>query len=203
MFLFRACLILGLLAGPFLAEAQTLRKVSVGNPRRTRPHFKFAMGVETWQETMKLVSRGNEADMRAQSDGVSFIGKWVTPLGRWQRHYGGQLGLGRVKGKGSTAAVADELNDQSWLLLGAVGGYTYRTSPVSELGVSASALYRRFNWKLASDSDLDVQAKAFGLGLGFQYGIVMSKTSSIVMAATHQYFWRTTVWSIAYQASFR
>jgi hypothetical protein len=202
MFPFKWCLILGIGLSPLFAGAQSLRKQTIRRAWLERPHFKLALALETWQETMDLKSGGHEADMRTQSDGISIIGKWVRSKGRLQRFYGGEFAFGRVKGKGSTSSVPDELNDQSWFLFGGVGGYTYRTSLVSGLGVSLSALYRRINWKLESGTDLRIESRPFSLGIGGQYIIMLSRTSSVVIAATHQYLWDSTVWSIGYQSNF-
>lgn len=202
MFLFKVLFLFAAFLSPWLSEGQTLRKQRMGQARVEKPYYRIAFALETWQETMKLKSGADEANMRAQSDGLSITGTWLTPLGRWERYYGIEFALGRVKGKGSTASVPDELNDQPWFGLGGVGGYAYRTSPVSKLGVSLSALYRRINWKLESGTDLDIESKPFGLGLGFQYIITLSKRSSFVAAATHQALWSSTVWSIGYQANF-
>jgi hypothetical protein len=123
---------------------------------------------------------------------------------KWSFNYGANLGVGTIKGKGNNDNVPDELKNQLWFLVGASGGFMYRTSPNSEIGFMIPFYYRLINWKLASGSDLDVDKdSSFTVGGQFVYLARLDKDSSLHISLTQQHMWQSTMWGISWQTEYR
>jgi hypothetical protein len=187
----------------FSAESDGTSKTKARAPRKAQTQLK--MGAELWQETMTLKSGAAESKMVSQSMGLfAGLGR-SSPLGRsrWEFTYGAEAGIGTIKGKGNNDNVPDELKNQLWWLIGGNAGLMYRTSPVSELGLSVPFYYRAINWKLEAGSNLEIQDEPFSVGMAGEFVTHLSRNSALHLTLTQQYQWNATLWGAFYQRSFR
>jgi len=162
-------------------------------------------GVLFWQETIDLKKGSNKGHMRTRSEGVLFSGLYQIRSGptRWMQAYTADLGIGQLRGKGATNAIPDELKGQYWALLGGSAGLTYRSSPVSEVGLSLPVYFRVIKWKLQSGSQLDPEKdNSFSVGLRGHFAFHFDGGSALVMAITHHHLWRASIWEAGWQTSF-
>lgn len=196
-------LLLLLSAPAFAQESDGTSKTKAKVSRKAQTQLQ--MGVVLWQESMTLKAGAAESKMVSQSMGLlAELGR-SNPLGRskWSFTYGGTLGLGTIKGKGNNDNVPDELKNQLWYLIGGSAGLMYRTSPVSELGLSVPLYYRTINWQLDAGSPLKIDDEPFSVGIAGEFVTHLSKSSALHLTLTQQYQWNGTMWGAFYQRSFR
>ena len=143
--------------------------------------------------------------MQTQSEGVLVdVGYVITPYrSRWRQIYGFEFGNGRVKGKGNTVQIPDELRGQTWIIAGASASLMYRSSQFSEIGVIAPFNYRTISWAIKSDSQLNPDKdSSFSIGFGLAYLARFDKRQGIHFAMLRHFGWDATVWTAGYQLEF-
>lgn len=196
-------LLLLLSAPAFAQEGEGTSKTKTRAPRKAQTQLQ--MGVALWQESMTLRAGAPESKMVSQSMGLlASLGR-SNPIGRskWNYTYGATLGVGTIKGKGNNDNVPDELKNQLWYLLGGSAGVMFRTSPVSELGLSVPIYYRYINWQLEAGSPLEIEDEPLSVGIAGEFVTHLSRYSALHLTLTQQYQWNGTMWGAFYQRSFR
>lgn len=172
------------------SDAKTKTKI------KAKLNRELEVGYIYWQETIGLKSQGNSATMRTQSQGLMAQVNWqhfLNKKSRWYPIYGGEIAMGSIKGKGNTAAIADELKGQSWILAGGHAGMIYRSTAVSNFGLTVPINYRLINWKLQSDSSLDPDRdNSFSFGLRGIFEVRISPRSWGQFQLTQQHSWTAT-----------
>lgn len=157
------------------------------------------------QENIRLKSGANTADMETQSEGLLASANYV--LGsrtRWRQQYGIELGNGRLKGKGNTNEIPDELRGQVWFMFGIAPGINYRSSSVSEVGLSVPIHYRMIQWQLQGGSPLDPERDAsFSVAARGHYIQRFSKKSALELSLTYHHLWQATFWGASWQIDFQ
>jgi hypothetical protein len=172
---------------------------------KTNRHWQVRPGLAFWQENIDLRSGMDSAQMQSQSEGILVdVAYVITPYrSRWRQIYGFEFGNGRVKGKGNTLSIPDELRGQTWLIAGASASVMYRSSLYSEFGLIAPFNYRTISWALKSDSTLDPDKDtSFSVGLGLAYLIRFDRRQGIHFAMIRHFGWDATMWTASYQLEF-
>ncbi len=171
--------------------------------RNISNHWQVRPGLAFWQESIDLKNGPDTAKMETQSEGILVDAGYVITKSRWRQIYGLELGNGRIKGKGNTSVIPDELRGQVWLILGASASLMYRSSAFSEIGLIAPFHYRTISWTLKDDSGLNPDRDtSFSLGLGLAYVARFNKRESLHLALIKHYFWEATMWTAAWQLEF-
>lgn len=183
---------------PALAQVKT--QTSAPKPKPAR-RVEFRTGYLLWQEAIDLKNGPSNASMRAQGQGILTSLSRTSPLSRrWLLQYGGDFAVGSLKGKGNSAAIADELSGQLWYSLGAHLGAIYRTSSVTNLGLLVPAHYRMIQWKLKGGSSLDPDRDtSYSVGLGAIMENRLSARSWVHFAVTHQHMWNATMFAFSWK----
>lgn len=172
---------------------------------RTDRHWQVRPGLAFWQESIDLRSGADSARMQTQSEGILVdVAYAITPYrSRWRQIYGFEFGNGRVKGKGNTLNIPDELRGQTWIIAGASASLMYRSSLYSEFGLIAPFNYRSITWALKSGSTLDPDKDtSFSIGLGAAYLVRFDRRQGIHFAMIRHFGWDATMWTASYQLGF-
>lgn len=189
-------------------NAQTTVKSKRAAPVKSGPtnrHWQIRPALAFWQETINLRNGADTAQMNSQSEGIVVdLGYSITPYrSRWRQIYGLEFGNGRVKGKGNTLNIPDELRGQTWVLAGASASLMYRSSAFSEIGLLAPFQYRKISWAIKSDSQLDPDRDtSFSAGLGFAYLARFDRRGGLYFAMIRHFGWDATMWQAAWQFEF-
>lgn len=174
-------------------------------PKPVRNFWQVRFGYTYGQENIHLKSGTAGADMETQSEGL--LGSVNYVLGsrsRWRQQYGLEVGNGRLKGKGNTIAIPDELRGQVWFLFGVAPGLTYRSSEFSEVGLSVPIHYRMINWQLQAGTTLDPERDAsFSVGGRGHYIARFSPRSALELSATYHHLWQAVFWGASWQIDFQ
>lgn len=188
---------------PHSTQAQTKEK---SRPRTTATStglFHVHAHLALWQENIKLQKGTTQGNMETLSEGVIVGLGYTAPFSssRWRQNYGVELGVGRIKGKGSRdGTILDELDGQLWYSLGAIANLSYLSSPVSEIGLLLPIHQRRIHWQLQSGSDLDPDRdSSYSIGTGVQYLAHISTTSSLSLAMIYHHQWQATMWELGWR----
>lgn len=190
---------------PAEAAAPSTKKKAVAKTGPTNRHWQVRPGFAFWQETMNLRNGSDTAQMTTQSEGIVVdVGYVITPYrSRWRQIYGLEFGNGRVKGKGNTLNIPDELRGQTWILAGASASLMYRSSAFSEIGLIAPFQYRKISWAVKSDSTLDPDRDtSFSAGLGLAFLTRFNKRQGLHFAMIRHFGWDATMWQAAWQLEF-
>lgn len=187
------------------AAPSSSSSISTPRPRRSgmRPNksgWRFAY--QLWQEDIKLKNDIAEAHMNSQFQGIALSMVWDRPYRgpRWSAVYTADLGAGKIKGKGDTAALPDNFANQTYFTLGGSAGFHYRTTAVSGITFYAPVNIRMITWRLASSSTTDPDKDfSFSFGYGMLYSATMSARTNVLFGFTHQHLWQGTQWNIALQ----
>jgi hypothetical protein len=172
---------------------------------KTNRHWQVRPGLAFWQENINLRSGADTAQMQSQSEGLLVdVAYVITPYrSRWRQIYGLEFGNGRVKGKGNTASIPDELRGQTWIIAGASASLMYRSSLYSEFGLIAPFNYRAISWALQSSSTLDPDKDtSFSAGLGLAYLVRFGRRQGVHFAMIRHFGWDATMWAASYQLEF-
>lgn len=186
-----------------VALAQTTRKKRT--IRRDVPYKQLSTGFAMWQEPIEATKGADKTTFMTQSLAarIGMTYNQFYPKSRWRKVYAADALFGTIKGKGSSLTIQDELNKQPWIAVQASAGWTYRTSPASEVGIFAPAILRHIKWDLADGSSLKMDRQtSFSIGLGGVYVNRFTRTQSLHLSVAHQQMWRATVWSATWEQTF-
>jgi hypothetical protein len=175
----------------------------------TRPpmpnQLQFRMGGVIWQENIKVRNGPSQGNMETQSQGLVGSLAYLIPTGgrTWLQTYAVDFGFGAIKGKGRSAAIADELKGQLWILGGFTPGIIYRTSPISAVGLMLPFTYRMIEWKLKDGSSFNPEGdSSFSVGISGAYINQLSKNNYLYLSTTYQTNWAANVWNLSWQYKF-
>ena len=204
MSLFRL-LTIGTLAFGLRAQAQTPTDPVPVQKKRPGVMRLFAGHLATWQEKIPVVNLVGEFPVQTQT--IGFLGQLVflksPPKSRWRPFQSWDFGFGKLQGEGSTSDLPDRFDNQMWILAGASYGFRYRTSSITDIGLSAPLFVRFINWKLkpgtTTNPGRDLSAT---LGLRGHYVARIGKKLYLEGSVTHQFLWESTIWMVGLQYSF-
>ena len=152
----------------------------------------------TWHETVELQQAGSTAKMYAQLKAVAFSFDFnqLRPLSRWHWSYGLDLGVGTLKGKG-TSPITDQFNDQPFLTATARWGLVFRASPVARAGFFIPATYRQIQWAYDSSSTTKAGDAQMSAGIGGVFQLRFTPRTSFQTTLVHQHMWSANLWGAA------
>lgn len=185
------------------AKAGSTKKKNVRPPAPNQ--LQFRMGGVIWQENIKVRNGASQGNMETQSQGLVGSLAYLIPTGgrTWLQTYALDFGFGAIKGKGRSAAIADELKGQLWLLGGFTPGLIYRTSPISAVGLMLPFTYRMIEWKLKGGSSFNPEGdSSFSVGISGAYINQLSKNNYLYLSTTYQTNWAANVWNLSWQYKF-
>lgn len=191
--------------GSETAQASSKSKKALPKTGPARRYWQVRPAFAFWQETINLRNGADTATMTSQSEGLIVdLGYVITPYrARWRQIYGLQFGNGRVKGKGNTLNIPDELRGQTWIIGGASASLIYRSSLFSEIGFIVPLSYRKISWAIKSGSTLDPDRDtSFSAGVGFAFLTRFSKRSGLHFSMIRHLGWESTMWQGAWQFEF-
>lgn len=169
-----------------------------------KKYIQVSLGYHFWHESVEINSSGTDGQMSTQFHGFKFGGSYQKPFKqiRWVQYYGADFAFGKAKGT-AEGALTDQLEDQPWLSATFSPGILYRSTAVSEIALVLPVAYRRVEWKLANNTNLEVNDTALSVGLGAIFTTRFNPYSSLAISMTHQHMWTATIWGIAWQYDFK
>lgn len=158
-----------------------------------------------FQEAIRTERSGISEHIEAQSQGLGLSLRYINPTSsvRWIQSHAVEITSGFLRMQGITATLNDELKNQPWLSLTLSPGMSYRTTSVSEVGLSLPLTYRTISWKLEDPTYKVDRAGSFSYGLAGTFTNHFSLKNSLLISLTHQVVWNSTVWSAGWIHSFR
>ncbi len=180
-------------------ETQTSKKVSPLKKQYTQISASYIF----WQEKLEAVSNGTAGYMMTHFHGFKLGYAYNKPFNniRWVQSYLGEASMGYVKGAGTSAAIPDEVESQTWMGLSFSPGLIYRTTANSEIGFALPLSYKKPLWKF--ETPLEVDDHPFSVGLSLNFISRLNLKSAITLGLTHQHMWNATIWSVGWQYDFR
>ena len=186
-------------SGTLAQEGQSQGKKLRG-PKRSFSQFGFAFTMS--QEKVDARNGANEDTLIMHFQGLRARYGYHIPFRRssWRHSYTLDGTFGVVKGKGNTAAIADEVSGQPWTSFGFTPAVYKATSPASEVGLGFVGEYRFIKWQLDEGSGLDLEKdNSTSVGLLGVYVIRLSSRSTVQVAAIYHHMWEATAWSLGYE----
>jgi hypothetical protein len=186
------------------SSATKLEKKVVSRPLPPN-QLQLRMGGVIWQENIEVRNGATQGNMETQSQGLVGSLAYLIPTGgrTWLQTYAVDLGFGAIKGKGRSAAIADELKGQLWITAGITPGMIYRTSPISAVALMLPFTYRVIDWKLKDGSSFNPEGdSSFSVGISGAYINQLSKNNYLYLSTTYQTNWAANVWNISWQRKF-
>ncbi len=180
-------------------EVSAESSVQAAPVARSRTHSSsVGVGMVTWHETVELQQAGNTAKMYAQLKAVTFSFDFnqLRPLSRWHWSYGIDLGVGTLKGKG-TSPITDQFNDQPFLMATARWGLVFRASPAARAGFFIPASYRQIQWAYDSSSTTKAGDAQLSAGIGGVFQLRFTPRTSFQTTLLHQHMWSANIWGAA------
>lgn len=183
------------------AAAKTRTRPSVF----TKSYFQFGLIGHLSQENIKTERSGVSEDIESQSQGLTLSLRYIKPTSsvRWIQSHAAEFTNGYLRLQGVTATLNDELKNQPWVSVTLSPGMSYRTTSVSEIGLSLPLTYRAISWQLKDPTYKLGKTGSFSYGLAGTFTNNFSLKNSLLVSVTHQFVWNSTVWSAGWLHSFR
>ncbi len=158
-------------------------------------------GLTLWQEAIDASRDSASGKLNTQSEGLAFTLIYANPFphSRWSYTYGGDFGLGFIKGASNKRTFPDTVRNQRWVYVGGRVGVMNRTSTRTSYGFELPVLYRIISWDINDESFNPERDSSFSVGLALAYENHFSPTSTLHISIGNQYMWGATMWSIAYK----
>lgn len=178
-------------------QTRTKRKAPV-----SLNHLRLGASLITWQESIEAVRASSSTQMRTESTGLTVSATRSKRISKtnWQHYQSAEFSIGTLKGKGSATTIADGLSNQPWYAVGVSPGLMYRTTPVSEAGISLPLVFRMIQWQLNPGSGLQMNRdSSYSAGLRGHFLMKFTPKSSLSLSATYQTYWAATQWAIGWE----
>lgn len=171
----------------------------------SKSYFQVGIIGHLSQEGIKTERSGVSEDIESQSQGLTLSLRYIKPTSsvRWIQSHAAELTNGYLRLQGVTATLNDELKNQPWVSVTLSPGMSYRTTSVSEIGLSLPLTYRAISWQLKDPTYKLSKTGSFSYGFAGTFTNNFSLKNSLLVSITHQFVWNSTVWSAGWLHSFR
>ena len=192
----------------FSLSALAQKSVSAKPKKRSmmlETYYQIGFTGHVFQEDIRTERSGVSENIESQSQGLGISLRYINPSSspRWIQSHSLEINAGFLRLQGITATLNDELKNQPWYSITLSPGYSYRTTPVSEIGLSLPLAYRIIGWKTEDPTYKLSRGNSFSYGIAGTFTNHFSLKNSLLVALTHQVAWDSTVWSAGWIHSFR
>ncbi len=181
--------------------AAAASKVATRTPKRPTNYHRAGVSVIYWQERIEAKKGAERTDIETQLDGIQAHYNYNLPFTRsaWRQTYEAAVAMGRLKGKGTTTTIADELKDQPWLSMTFTPALMGRSTRASEFGIGVPVVYRIIQWSLKGGGLEMSKDQSFSAGVSGIYINNFSPRNALKIALTYQHMWQTAAWTIGWE----
>jgi hypothetical protein len=168
-------------------------------------YWQMGLNALIWQEGIEARRGTNTENLLVQSLGFGFDMTYRRPSSsiRWWQSHTLSLGVGSIHTTGTTTAIPDTLRQQQFYTATLSPGFIYRTTSVSDIGLSVPLTYRVINWVTNDDTLTLARRNSFSYGLSALYINRLTRTSDLQVSFTDQMSWKAFVWSVGWNHAFR